>query len=772
MRVDFLMSPDLILAKRFTPITRTPYPQAYLFTSLSEYPTTLQAFFAHINAYACQGGCLLKGRVKVPLVHESRADSTDRNEATEWMCLDIDRTDPAIQTPEEFIQRCLPPEFTNVSYIWQWSNSAQITKKCLCGHFFFMLDQPINPVILKRLIMLWNFKNPTLDAHIKLSHNGCTLSYGLDPTVAQNDKLIFIAPPILEDIVDPFPTSRISLKLKEKMLLTINQDALDLRVIENLTKLKINALREELGLPKRAGKYKTTGNTEYLKNPEKAVFRGPYIEARGFRYGNLNDGDSYAYYHPIDRPVYLFNFKGEPIVKLADIDPEYYASIQTINSPKVKPDTHYFIIHEPVRDIIATVEHDKTTNTYECLTVDSMHKAKNFLLEANIEPKETIPRWSMVFEPHKDYVIDYENQKINLFQKSIYLKNASRSEICPKKFYELTLHVVGHDNIAHDDLLNWLAFIIQRRQKTNTAFLLHGRTGTGKGVLFHNVLCPILGKEYCMVITMADLDSGFNEWMEKALLVLVNEAQINDDRSKGKSRHNKIKNLITEPVQPINAKFQGLRNCQNFTSFVFAANENDAVTITDDDRRFKVPPRQENPIPYTQVDLDEIKDELQAITNYLLHRPINEKLVYNTHLTLAKERLIEASKDSYDQFADILRKGDLTSVLCFSEELETIKNMAFKARFMMLADEWKNSLNQPIFISFADLRTLFNYVYNTDIGPARFKNILESRNIQLNKQIINGQLKYGTTIIWRATPELMSITFTKKTPACLGHTVN
>jgi hypothetical protein len=38
---------------------------------------------------------------------------------------------------------------------------------------------------------------------------------------------------------------------------------------------------------------------------------------RGFVYFNLNGGDSWAYYHPIDNPTFIRNFKGEPMYRTA-----------------------------------------------------------------------------------------------------------------------------------------------------------------------------------------------------------------------------------------------------------------------------------------------------------------------------------------------------------------------------------------------------------------------------------------------------------------------
>jgi phage/plasmid-associated DNA primase len=56
--------------------------------------------------------------------------------------------------------------------------------------------------------------------------------------------------------------------------------------------------------------------------------------------------------------------------------------------------------------------------------------------------------------------------------------------------------------------------------------VLHGNEGTGKGVLFHRIITPVLGVENVASITMRELDSTFNGFMERALAVFVDEVQI------------------------------------------------------------------------------------------------------------------------------------------------------------------------------------------------------------------------------------------------------
>ena len=190
-----------------------------------------------------------------------------------------------------------------------------------------------------------------------------------------------------------------------------------------------------------------------------------------------------------------------------------------------------------------------------------------------------MPIWDVVFEPHQNYTINPTEQKLNLYQKTEYLKQAIPTKFIPPRFNNLITHVTGDDPAMRDDLLNWLAYIIQKRTKTQTAFVLHGRTGTGKGLLFTKVLQPILGLAHCPMIMLDALDREFNEWIETGILVIIDETQISEDIKKAKKRINKIKNLITEKHCLLKKKYVNAYQIENYVNFIFTSNEHDSIWI-------------------------------------------------------------------------------------------------------------------------------------------------------------------------------------------------
>ena len=192
-------------------LAKDAYPLIKNFTSHSEECDSIEDFYKLLCSHAEQTHCLLKGNVKAPLEHESRAGSTDPMAPTRFVVFDIDGLE-GIDSAETFIQRVLPPEFHKVSYIVQHSASSGIADDGMRAHLFFLMQNEVSPPSVKNWLKERNFIVPTLADSLTLSSNSITLCYTLDTTVCQNDKLIYIAPPICgRGVVDTLNGGRIKL---------------------------------------------------------------------------------------------------------------------------------------------------------------------------------------------------------------------------------------------------------------------------------------------------------------------------------------------------------------------------------------------------------------------------------------------------------------------------------------------------------------------------------------------------------------------------------
>jgi RNA polymerase sigma-70 factor (ECF subfamily) len=138
----------------------------------------------------------------------------------------------------------------DISYIVQWSASYGIENWRLRAHVFILLNKLYAAPLLKQWLIQKNHEVPLLSRAMSLTKTGNSISWPLDVSACQNDKLIYIAPPALKGIKDPMAkTPRIQLvrRKHEKLALTttINSSTKN----RELTHKRIKELREEAGLP-------------------------------------------------------------------------------------------------------------------------------------------------------------------------------------------------------------------------------------------------------------------------------------------------------------------------------------------------------------------------------------------------------------------------------------------------------------------------------------------------------------------------------------------
>jgi hypothetical protein len=252
--------------------------------------------------------------------------------------------------------------------------------------------------------------------------------------------------------------------------------------------------------------------------------------------------------------------------------------------------------------------------------------------------------------------------------------------------------------------------------------------------------------------------------METAILAIFDESQMSEDPRRIRKRINILKNRITEPSFLLKKKFAHAITVSNHTSFAFTSNEHDAVWITDIDRRFKIAPRQNTPINYTDRDIRQLESELQAIADYLAHYPVNIHRVRTIPHNEARARLIDANKTVTEQFTDIITSGDLATLMEFAHQPITQKTVITAERYKTLMEAWKNSVNTPISVPLDDLRTVYIHAFGEDSTAAKFGRMLAHKGLHNSPRWANGKTQRCVTITWHLPEEAFSL----ETPQCLG----
>lgn len=733
-------------------IQKSCYPNVFEVTSITENATDLRGIEALLKKHAAFGHCLVKGNPTRPLCCESRAGTTDSNATTEWVVLDIDGI-PNIGSIDDFLKAV---GFEDVSYIVQWSASYGISNKDLRAHIYLLLNKPMPAQLVKQWLIQLNHSISLLKDSMGLTKTGNSISWPLDISACQNDKLLYIAAPLLKGIKDPVKGARIQFIKKPKDTLdsptTINTTAQN-RV---LTDKRINEIRATLGFPARKTTYKMHGNMEVMVKPDSCIVSDMKVE-RGFVYFNLNGGDSWGYFHPEDNPDYISNFKGEPAYLTKELLPEYWQQLTQQAVRVSSQGVTYLAFCDRTTGAYWKGTHDAQTDTLDLNEASSETKVRHFAKQHGMPMGDFIPEWDLSFDPQDNVKVDAANMTVNTFQPTTYMQQdlPKKAVPCPKTIYRAIHHALGGDPLITEHFMNWVAYILQHRDRTKTSWVLHGRQGTGKGILMENILRPIFGHTQTAVRQAESLNEKFNEYLKNTFIVFIDEieakALINE-----RGVMAKLKNFITEKYVAVRLMRSNSVEVRNRSNWIFASNKTDPVLIDKEDRRTNVGRYQPNKLAITQHEIDVlIPTELQAFHDYLAQYKVDAVLASTPIETADRDNMIGISESSIDTVASALLEGNFeffvdllpTSDAYQSNVLEFNRTQNYIDVIKALIARTKQS--KGCNISRDELKTMFDYaVGNIPQSPNKFTSLLKHHRIHIIKVRIDKPVQ-GISVEWQ-----------------------
>lgn len=737
----------------------TSYPNVFLVTSHVENVDSLQEFASHLEEHATVGHCLLTNNLEKELENESRAKHQKRDELRHWVVLDIDGLE-GTGTPDDFIQDFLPEPFHSVSYIVQYSPSQGIKPGLRC-HIYFLLYDPVSADQITTWLTWQNVNHAELSNQVTLSKSNMALTYPLDRVASQNGRIIYIAPPECVGFSDSV-TERINLVEKQHDRLSFGFVAPSPAEVRARVRDLVNQLRDTRGLAKRNQKEHITirgDGTEILKDDliEQGRITSWEEDNDRFMRCNINGGDSLAYfYHRDQENPYLHNFKGEPSLRLSKFDAEFYRQhvvphFERLQKGMPRP----FVFRDRATDKYFTgLRKDQEILEQPVVIGAGDKKIGDFFTQHGAAPPAIIETWDRIFIPTEALQWLQDDRVFNTWRLSEYMGNALYASAVPPITEKILRHVTGNDTEAYDHFVNWLAYIVQTRRKTGTAWVLHGVPGTGKGLLFHQIITPILGLDYCAAKQMKDLTDRFNGWMEQCIVCNIDEANAEDLSFEGRAVVNSLKNWITEPAISIRHMQATAVIRSSYINFIFTTNDFGVLPIQDGDRRFNVAPRQEVPIDISLAEIDAIKSELASFAAYLLTYEVDFKAVARPLFNEAKDMLKQAARSSIDEFFHAARVGDLMYFVEGTHEdsseysaLATFKEAA--ARWVEDAKHDRSSL-----VSIPELKAA-HVVMCRDKGikSGAFKSMSAKRNFPPGRPRLEEERVNGWKIDWKLDQE-------------------
>lgn len=768
------------LVKRFTAAETVPYPNVVQVNSHEYKVNDIKEFYELLQETAPKGWAMLRGHFTQELRNESRRGKHDKQGLTKRITLDFDNITTSVagvaQCDSEGVrhiaEQCmgkLPEEFADVSYVATASSSFGTREDAVSIHVELFLDAEVSPVELKRYLQHLNFNNDWLRDQITLSSNALALSYPLDVSVADNTKLIFIGTPIFDGVPNPFADDSNRIVLVEKSRSSMRTsairavDAVELRKTQSTL---IKDLRRGADIrakdPKITNKIIANESYEVLTNVDKdwnleiSADDGDYIRA------NLNGGDSAAYWWPKSNPEYVFNFKGEPIFRMKDACPAFYDWYKgeyrdyILQAHGLEDGDEPIVFREPNDDEYYSMIYNASTDTIKKFAKIGLASIENFMSTWGVDVPAVFPEYDLVFDPTTNVQFDPSTRIVNRFRPTKFMKNfdlpdgaeptrygacAATVEKYAPAFFLNIKHVLGNSDKETEHFLNWLAYIIQTREKAGTAWILTGTTGTGKGLLFSMVIRKLFG-EYAKTATTSTIEDDKNGYLEDCLFLFVDEFKESDSRSRSKT-HNMLKNMLTEKHLTVRHMRQTAKTIRNYTNYIFSANYNDIMTITDDDRRFNVGTRQEvslkNVYPQLPKEIDN-DQQLMDFAAILNNHVVDEQKVFELIDNEARRIVQTASMNVMERFWHAVHQGELDFFVEFvlhskpDNEQKVLQYVSVK-RIVL---EWLMTVGKDLDTNYVEIESL-RAVYNTlstrrdPIAPTSWSQLVNKEGFQTSR---------------------------------------
>ena len=324
-----------------------------------------------------------------------------------------------------------------------------------------------------------------------------------------------------------------------------------------------------------------------------------------------------------------------------------------------------------MEDIVTFLE--KQTSSYAYLDrrdgkiyfVESEKKLSIILDDAGQVPKKIIVL-KIIFDPSQDQTVDKAKKTINLFRPTDFMVMERSSKVIDLKIdtpntYNLLTNLLP---VATEKqrYLNWLAGILQTREKQLTAWVFMGPQGAGKNVLLDYILRILFGKDQAVKVEDQELKSNFNGWLMNALFIAFNEVA-HDNRSRN-SINSEVKVIITDDDLRINEKNTRTFSIDNHVNAVFFSNNEIPVLIETGDRRYNVVQtggnlRKNSWFANPEKFLKDLKAEVPLFAEYLMNYDYDSNLAKTVIDNSKKQSLVQAGMNRFEDFANHLKENDV-----------------------------------------------------------------------------------------------------------------
>ena len=229
---------------------------------------------------------------------------------------------------------------------------------------------------------------------------------------------------------------------------------------------------------------------------------------------------------------------------------------------------------------------------------------------------------------------------------------------CSLYLAHLLDNICQGNQVYFDYLLSWMAHTIQRPEELpGIAIVFRGQQGTGKGVATEE-FGKLIEPHFIALTNMEQLVGRFSGHLKDRLLVYANEAIWGGN----KSAEGALKAMITDPNASVEQKFKDTVRIENFKRLMISSNEDWAVPVAKDDRRFfvlNVGNDHKEDTAYFNAIIEQMRNGgSEALMHLLMTRDLSQFDVRKPPQTPFIFDLKFLSMDTADQFVyELLRKS-------------------------------------------------------------------------------------------------------------------
>jgi len=308
---------------------------------------------------------------------------------------------------------------------------------------------------------------------------------------------------------------------------------------------------------------------------------------------------------------------------------------------------------------------------------DTVRSIASDFMGGSFIPKSLVsilPTKSIVFDPFIDEPLTPLSgvARINSFIPTTYMKirKDSNTEMPSVNWDSIPTCKMLFDNVfpnpkERDFFINWLAYGVQNRRKTRTSIVSRGIQGTGKGVIFSQIIQKIYGHTLTDTLSQVDLEGRFNGKLSNKMFILANEVKA--DYREGNSTYEKLKMYVSDDSLQIEKKGVDMVEEKNYFNMWFHSNDAVPIQIEGKDRRYSVMDTsdknigtlaKEKGIGNASTFVNLIKEEAHALCVQLMLIKTDERDATTPLDSKAKKSVVEMSIGRTEVLCNALKDRD------------------------------------------------------------------------------------------------------------------